>query len=384
MSKGETLLKELKEPKLYIMTTNKVSGIYTITNKVTGKLYIGESLDIYRRWHDEHIPQLRKNRHYNKELQNDFNKYGEENFSFEVLERYSGNDPISTKARILILESYFITQFEKSGISIYNVENTLVEILNGNKIPLEGNTLIYIIVNVLANYTIKECEGFAYFEKYKTIKEILFDYVTLKKESQASIIKEFERYLEDSGNDKYYFTYKHPVYYVINGKKLMLEECVVRDDKIKELEKMAILFSDFRNKEQKNRDMLPDKKVSVKKEYEPICDGEVRFSNLFKIFAEDGTLPKDYVYDKVREYMVSLGIITMKEMESKGVSKRVSFVTEDALNKKILRIVGRSRYGENFTYSYVFTVEGIDYMRKLFSNLDENEKLGLFTYVNVA
>lgn len=377
-------MKELKEPKLYIMATNKVSGIYTITNKVTGKLYIGESLDIYRRWHDEHIPQLRKNCHYNKELQNDFNKYGEENFSFEVLERYSGNDPISTKARLLILESYFITQFEKAGIDIYNAENTLVEILNGNKIPAEGNTLIYIIINVLANYTIKECEGFAYFEKYKTIKEILFDYITPKKEAQTSIIKEFERYLEGSGNNKYYFTYKHPVYYVINGKKLMHEVEVVREDKVKELEKMAILFSEFRNKEQKNRKMPPDKKVSVKKEYEPICDGEVRFSNLFKIFAEDGTLPKDYVYDKVREYMVSLGIITMKEMESKGVSKRVSFVTEDALNKKILRIVGRSRYGENFTYNYVFTVAGIDYMRKLFSNLDENEKLELFTYMNVA
>lgn len=234
MSKGETLLKELKEPKLYIMTTNKVSGIYTITNRATGKLYIGESLDIYRRWHDEHIPQLRKNCHYNKELQNDFNKYGEENFSFDILEQYSGNDPISTKARILILESYFITQFEKAGISLYNSENTLIEILSGDKIPAEGNTLIYIIANVLANYKIKECEGFIYFEKYKTIKEILFDYVTPKKESQTSIIKEFERYLEDSGNNKYYFTYKHPVYYVINGKKLMHEEAVVRDDKIKE------------------------------------------------------------------------------------------------------------------------------------------------------
>lgn len=138
LSKGETLL---KEPKLYIMTANKVSGIYTITNKVTGKLYIGESLDIYRRWHDEHIPQLRKNRHYNKELQNDFNKYGEENFVFEILERYSGNDLISTKAKILILESYFITQFGKAGISLYNAENTMVEILNGNKIPEAGNTL---------------------------------------------------------------------------------------------------------------------------------------------------------------------------------------------------------------------------------------------------
>ena len=31
------------------MTMSKVSGIYTITNKATRKLYIGESLDIYRR-----------------------------------------------------------------------------------------------------------------------------------------------------------------------------------------------------------------------------------------------------------------------------------------------------------------------------------------------
>ena len=378
-------MKELKESKLYIMTTNKVSGVYTITNRTTDRLYIGESLDIYRRWHDEHIPQLRKNSHYNRELQNDFNKYGEENFSFEVLERYSGNDSISTKARILILESYFITQFGKAGISLYNNENTMVEILNGNKIPQEGgNTLVCAIANVLANYTIKECEGFAYFEKYKTIKGVLFDYVTPKKESQASIIKEFEKYLEDSGNNKNHFTYKHPIYYVINGQKLMLEEYVVRDDKIKELEKLAILFSEYRVKAHKKKDLPSDKKVSNKKQYDPIKDGEVRFSLLFKDFAENGILPKEYIYDKVREYMVDLGIITMKEMESNGASKRVTFVTDDALNKKILRIVGCNKYGDSFTYSYVFTVKGIDYMKKLFSKLDENKKLELFTYMNVA
>lgn len=364
---------------------NKVSGIYTITNKVRGKLYIGESLDIYRRWHDEHIPQLRKNRHYNKELQNDFNKYGEENFSFEILQRYSGNDPISTKARILILESYFITQFENAGISLYNNENTMVEILNGNKIPQEGgNTLICAIASVLANYAIKECEGFVYFEKYKTIKSVLFEYVALKKESQASVIKEFEKYLEDSGNNKYYYVHAHPIYYVINGKKLMLEEYVVRDDKIRELEKLAILFSEYRKNAQKKKDLPSDKKASDKKQYDPIEDGEVRFSLLFKEFAESGILPKDYIYDKVREYMVELGIITMKDMESNGASKRVTFVTDGALDKKILRIVGRNKYGDSFTYSYVFTVEGINYMKKLFSELDEKKKLELFTYMNVA
>ena len=47
-------------------------------------------------------PKLRKDLHYNKELQNDFNKYGEENFEFEILERYSGNDPINQIKRFLL------------------------------------------------------------------------------------------------------------------------------------------------------------------------------------------------------------------------------------------------------------------------------------------
>lgn len=379
MSKGEILLKELKEPKLYIMTTNKVSGIYTITNRITGELYIGESLDIYRRWHDEHIPQLRKDRHYNKELQKDFNKYGEENFSFDILERYSGNDPISTKARLLILESYFITQFEKAGISLYNAENTLVEILSGNKIPAEGNTLIYIIASVLANYAIKECEGFKYFERYKTIKEILFDYVTPKKESQASIVKEFEKYLADNGNNKYYYVHANPVNYVINGKKMRHEEYVVRDDKIKELERMAILFSEYYceyKKENKKKDKNPI--------YEPVKDGEIRFSLLFKEFAENGLLPDNYDYLKVREYLVNLHIVYLKEFDVNNIRRKITFATEKALDKDILRIVGCKNQGNQVTYNYAFTKNGVECMRKIFSDLDEKTKIKLFTQDNVA
>lgn len=382
MSKGERLL---QEEKLYIMTTKKLSGIYTIENIVNGKIYIGESLDIYRRWHKEHIPQLRRDCHYNKELQKEFNKYGEENFRFEVLERYSEDNPIITKAKILILESYYMDSFKKSGICLYNAEDTLAEILKGNKIPEAGNTLVYAIVNVLSNYAIKECEGFVYFEKYRTIKNILFDYVTLKKkETRALVIKEFEKYLEDNGNNKYYYVRANSVYYVINGKKIKQDGEVVKKDMIKELEKMAVLFSEYRKKEQKEKNVQHNKNVSDKKQYEPVKDGEVRFSLLFKEFAEKGILPKDYIYDRVREYMVRLGIITMKNMDSNGASKRVTFVTDDALDKGILRIIGCKNYGDSVIYSYVFTVSGIEYMRKLFSSHSERKKLELFTYTNVA
>lgn len=364
------------------MTASRASGIYTITNKVTGKLYIGESLDIYRRWHDEHIHQLRKNRHYNKELQNDFNKYGEENFSFDILQRYSGNDPISTKARILILESYFVTQFEKAEISIYNAENTLIEILNGNKIPKEGNTLVCAIANVLANYSIKECEGFVYFEKYKTLKNVLFDYVPLKKESKSSVIKEFEKYLGDNGNNKYHYIHVHSIYYVINGKKIMHEEEVVRDDKIKELVKMVILFSEYRN--QKKKDMTSDKKVSEKKQYAPINDGEVRFSLLFKEFAGKGLLPNNYDYQKVREYLVKLKLIYLKEFKTSSVIRKITYATDNALDKGILRIVGSKTQGNELIYNYVFTKNGVEYMEKIFSELDDQIRIDLFVQDSVA
>ena len=74
----------------------------------------------------------------------------------------------------------------------------------------------------------------------------------------------------------------------------------------------------------------------------------------------------------------------MKEMESNGASKRVTFVTDEVLDKGILRIIGCKNYGDSVIYSYVFTVSGIEQMRKLFSSLSERKKLELFTYMNVA
>ena len=54
-------------------------GIYKITNKLNGKVYIGQSVDIDTRW-----------RHHcsakdNFAIHNAIKKYGEENFKFEVL-----------------------------------------------------------------------------------------------------------------------------------------------------------------------------------------------------------------------------------------------------------------------------------------------------------
>lgn len=60
-------------------------GIYSIFNLANGKKYIGSSKNIYNRWH-EHWHNLKNNKAHNLHLQAAWNKYGEENFVFNVLE----------------------------------------------------------------------------------------------------------------------------------------------------------------------------------------------------------------------------------------------------------------------------------------------------------
>jgi len=62
----------------------KISGVYQIKNNINGNRYIGSSIDIHRRFYS-HRYKLRIQKHVNNYLQNAWNKYGEENFTFDVL-----------------------------------------------------------------------------------------------------------------------------------------------------------------------------------------------------------------------------------------------------------------------------------------------------------
>lgn len=81
----------------------KVCGIYAITNQVNGKVYVGKSISVYRRW-NEHTYDLNKNKHGNEYLQNAWNKYGMENFLFEVIEECE-------ETLLHTRELYWISQF---------------------------------------------------------------------------------------------------------------------------------------------------------------------------------------------------------------------------------------------------------------------------------
>lgn len=62
-----------------------ICGIYMIKNKANGKIYIGQSIHIYRRF-VEHKCDLENHHAHNKHLQRSWDKYGRDSFIFSVVE----------------------------------------------------------------------------------------------------------------------------------------------------------------------------------------------------------------------------------------------------------------------------------------------------------
>ena len=90
------------------------AGIYLIKNKINDKKYVGQTYNLKYRW-NRHRSDLKNNRHHNKHLQNSWNKYGESNFEYMILER-------CTLENIDDREIYWISFYDSKNNG-YNLAN---------------------------------------------------------------------------------------------------------------------------------------------------------------------------------------------------------------------------------------------------------------------
>jgi hypothetical protein len=98
----------------------KLTGVYRITNLVTGKPYFGSTSRSFDLRFNEHYCQLLLGIHYNTKLQNSFNKHGVESFIFEVIEICYENNSLEREQHYLDTELFaqeYINSKHLKGVS---------------------------------------------------------------------------------------------------------------------------------------------------------------------------------------------------------------------------------------------------------------------------
>lgn len=95
-------------------------GIYSIENIVNGRKYIWQSIILSER-KKQHFHLLRTKKHQNKELQNDYNIFWKDSFTFTVLER------VKDTKELLEKEKKYISMYDRTivynYISIFTKQN---------------------------------------------------------------------------------------------------------------------------------------------------------------------------------------------------------------------------------------------------------------------
>ncbi len=93
-SKKDVTMDRRKKLKKEFMEKFNPPGIFIIKNNINSKVFIGGSLNV-NAFIKRHKAELKIGSHRNKKLQKDYKEFGDENFTFDVLESIEQNkDPL--------------------------------------------------------------------------------------------------------------------------------------------------------------------------------------------------------------------------------------------------------------------------------------------------
>ena len=231
---------------------------------------------------------------------------GKKYFSFKVLQKINTEELEKIHANIieallLMLESSYIKKFQEENIALYNIENTLEEIIKGNR---ELSIHTNIAINVLCSYYIKYKYVFNSSKNIFELKErdsilnIIKNNSTIRSNTR---LKETEKIILNDLKDKGLyekFTYSFTCKYINGNKqenKLIVE---LNEEGIKYLLNNYD-FEAFRKKKKSTKETTNiNKQVVNEKDKNTLKD-------LQKILLERKLLKENYSYDEFREILIT-------------------------------------------------------------------------------
>lgn len=92
------------------------AGIYQITNTANGKIFMGRGMNVRGILNSQHA-QLKFGSHQNRAMQEDWNRYGDEKFSFEIVDQLSSTNksPQEMREDLAALEELWLEKLQPYG-----------------------------------------------------------------------------------------------------------------------------------------------------------------------------------------------------------------------------------------------------------------------------
>ncbi len=111
-------------------------GVYKIVNISTGKYYVGSTIMTFlKRWY-HHQSLLRSGKHKNTYLQNSYNKYGDNDFEFQIIE-------VCDKDQCLVREQYWLDKLNCTNKDLaYNINSNATNVTSKEVIEKRRQTMI--------------------------------------------------------------------------------------------------------------------------------------------------------------------------------------------------------------------------------------------------
>jgi len=110
------------------------SGIYLIKNIINNKVYIGSAINIDRRW-KQHKSLLKEGKHHSEHLQSAWDKYGEQSFTFDLLEEVTNPQDLLEHEQVYL--DYYKSYEGDRGYNICKVAGSKLGLLHSEETKLK-------------------------------------------------------------------------------------------------------------------------------------------------------------------------------------------------------------------------------------------------------
>lgn len=296
--------------------TNPVfSGCYMIRNKDNNSIYVGESINLFRRFIN-HVSDLYNNTHHCKALQDDFNLTKDiSNFTFVPLKCIPivNLDKYTQKSETLYLESAYYLFFKEKGINLYNTIDPYE--------ALKRNNVQYL----KEPFDTSEALNKLYYDKYKILSDELKKKIKLEIKEIITPKKEIKYPFSDN---------------IIESPKTAKKTIKIKNQDF-ELPQKIKEHINYTNS-------IKDKKSLY------------RITHVLNEFANDGLLDLNYCYVTVRKALCEENFLSL-------TSHNKMAPTENSLQKKYL-LIGNVRTeldGEIYCSPIYVTNEGKEEIKRI-------------------